>query len=118
MHYVLTLHYRDGEGPEMGTPEFEAEMKVWNAINEEMKAAGVMLGAGGLSPETATTVRTADGVETVTDGPFAETKEVLFSFYVIDVEDLDAALAWARKMPATKYGSVQSHASPYGFQAA
>ncbi len=54
--------------------------------------------------------------ETVTDGPFAETKEILFSFYLIDVEDLDAALAWARKMPAAEYGSVQIHAAPHGFQ--
>ncbi|RKQ91600.1 hypothetical protein C8N24_1423 [Solirubrobacter pauli] len=118
MHYVLTLHYRDGEGPEMGTPEFEAEMKVWNALNDEMKAAGVIVGVGGLSPETATTLRTRGGEEIVTDGPFAETKEILFSLYVIDVEDLDAALAWARRMPATEYGSVQIHASSYGFQTA
>ena len=44
---------------------------------------------------------------TVTDGPYAETKEILFSFYMIDVEDLDAAIAWAQKMPAAEYGSVE-----------
>lgn len=43
----------------------------------------------------------------MTDGPYAETKEVLFSFYVIDVEDLDAAIAWAEKTPAAKCGSVE-----------
>ena len=118
MNYLLTLHYRDGEGPEMGTPAFDAEMKVWNALNEEMKASGVMVGGSGLAPETVTTLRTKAGEETVTDGPFAETKEILFSFYLIDVEDLDAALAWARKMPAAEYGSVQIHAAPHGFQTA
>ena len=46
----------------------------------------------------------------MTDGPYAETKEILFSFYIIDVEDLDAALAWPARMPATEYGSVEIHA--------
>ena len=51
------------------------------------------------------------GELTVTDGPYAETKEILFSFYVVDVEDLDAAIALAARMPAVKYGSVQIHAT-------
>jgi len=102
MHYLMTLTYRDGEGPQEGTPEFDAEMKVWGAINEELKAAGQMVAASGLKPETATTVRG----DVVTDGPYAETKEILFSFYIVDVEDLDAALALARRMPASQYGSV------------
>ena len=55
MQYLLTLTYRDGEGPQEGTPEFDAEMKVWGAINEELKAAGQMVAASGLKPETATT---------------------------------------------------------------
>jgi hypothetical protein len=45
----------------------------------------------------------------VTDGPYAETKEVVFSFYIIDVDDLDAAIAWAAKTPAAKYGSIEIH---------
>ena len=106
MQYLLTMTYRDGEGPEMGTPSFDAEMKVWNALNEELRASGQVLGASGLNPETATTVRTRDGEAVITDGPYAETKEILFSFYMLDVEDLDAAIATARRMPATEYGSV------------
>ena len=102
MQYLLQFTYRPGEGPEEGTPEFDAEMKVWGAINEELKAAGQMVAASGLKPETATTVRG----DVVTDGPYAETKEILFSFYIVDVEDLDAALALARRMPASQYGSV------------
>ena len=102
MQYLLTLTYRDGEGPQEGTPEFDAEMKVWGAINEELKAAGQMVAASGLQPETATTVRG----DVVTDGPYAETKEILFSFYIVDVDDLDAALALAKRMPASRYGSV------------
>jgi hypothetical protein len=107
MHYLLLLTYRPGEGPEEGTPEFDAEMARWGAINEEMRSAGVAVAGSGLQPEATTTVRAKDGDVTLTDGPFAETKEVLFSFYIIDVEDLDAATAWAAKMPAAEYGSVE-----------
>jgi hypothetical protein len=107
MQYLLTLTYRDGEGPQEGTPEFDAEMEIWGALNTELRGAGQMLVASGLKPETATTVRTSGGGDVViTDGPYAETKEILFSFYAIEAEDLDAAIAIARKMPATEYGSV------------
>ena len=59
--------------------------------------------------EATTTVRAPQGNVVVTDGPFAETKEVVFSFYIIDVEDLDAAIEWAAKTPAAKYGSIEIH---------
>jgi hypothetical protein len=113
MQYLLTMTYRDGEGPQEGTPEFDEEMKVWGAINAELKANGQMVAGSGLKPETATTLRG----DVVTDGPYAETKEILFSFYIIDVEDLDAALAVARKMPAAGYGSVTITATT-GFELA
>ena len=102
MQYLLTMTYRDGEGPQEGTPELADEMKVWGAINEELKSAGQMVAGSGLKPETATTVRG----EVVTDGPYAETKEILFSFYIVDLPDLDAAIALARRLPASQYGSV------------
>jgi hypothetical protein len=102
MQYLLTMTYRDGEGAQEGTPEFAEEMKAWGAINEELKAAGQMIAGSGLKPETATTVRG----EVVTDGPYAETKEILFSFYIVDLPDLDAAIALARRLPASQYGSV------------
>jgi hypothetical protein len=107
MQYLVTLTYRDGEGPEMGTAAFDEEMKVWHALTDELRAAGQLLGVSGLKPETATTVRAPQGGDVVvTDGPNAETKEILFSFYMLDVEDLDAAIALARRMPAAEYGSV------------
>jgi hypothetical protein len=109
MRYLLMLTYRLGEGPQEGTPEFSAEMERWGALNEEMKAAGVMITASGLHPDAATTVRETGGEVTITDGPFAETKETLFSFYILDVEDLDAATGWAARMPAVAYGSVSVH---------
>ena len=105
--YLVFLTFRPGEGPQEGTPEFDAEMARWGALNNELREAGVVLGGSGLHIDAATTVRRArDGELTVTDGPFAETKETLFSFYMLEVEDLDAAIAWAAKMPAAEYGSV------------
>jgi hypothetical protein len=107
MQYLLLLTFREGAGPQEGTPEFDAEMARWGELNQELRAAGVVIGASGLHLDAATTVRRRDGELAVTDGPYAETKEILFSFYMLDVEDLDAATAWAAKMPAVEYGSVE-----------
>ena len=68
----------------------------------------VIVGGAGLKGTTsATTVRSANGTRSVHDGPFAETKEQLGGFYLIDVADLDAAIAIAKKMPLTKDGSIE-----------
>jgi hypothetical protein len=107
MQYLLMLHFPPGHGPQEGTPEFDDEMRRWAELNSEMRSAGVMVAASGLRVDATTTVRTRDGELTVTDGPYAETKEVLFSFYVVDVDDLDAATAWAAKMPSAEYGSIE-----------
>jgi hypothetical protein len=107
MNYLITLHYRDGEGPSEGTPEFDAEMDIWHGLNQELKDAGLLVAASGLQPESATTVR----ADAITDGPFAETKEILFSFYILNLENLDEATKWAQRMPAAQYGSVTIHAT-------
>ena len=106
MQYLLLLTYRPEDNTQEGTPEFDAEMKRWGEINAEIREAGAWVGAAGLKSDAATTVRAPQGDVVVTDGPYAETKEVLFSFYILDVEDLDAAIAWAAKTPAVEYGSV------------
>ena len=106
MKYLLLLRFAPGVGPEEG-PELEVEMKRWGALNEEMQAAGVLAGGAGLALDSATTVRVAEGDRVLTDGPFAETKEVLFSYYLLDLPDLDAAVDWAAKMPCAAYGSVE-----------
>ena len=105
MHYLIMLHFPEGAGAQEGTPEFDAEMARWGELNEEMKQAGVMVGASGLEIDAVTTVRRRDGEVAVTDGPYAETKEILFSFYILDVADLDEATKWAAKMPSAEYGS-------------
>jgi hypothetical protein len=78
--------------------ERDASFARVGAVNDEMKAKGVWVFAGGLlSSDSATVVRVQNGATTMTDGPFAETKEQLGGFWVIEVDDLDAALAWAEK---------------------
>lgn len=108
MKYMLLLRFPPGSGPQEGTPEFDAEMDAWGAVNDALKAAGAWIAAAGLELDAAaTTLRAPQGERVLTDGPFAETKELLFSYYVIDVADLDAAVEWAAKMPVADYGSVE-----------
>src|SRR4051794_24019894 len=102
MHYLMLLTFRPGAGPQEGTPEFDAEMTGWGELNQELRDAGVVVGASGLHVDATTTVRANGGEPVVTDGPYAETKETLFSFYVLDLPDLDSATAWAAKMPAAE----------------
>lgn len=80
----------------------------WSAYAGGVAQSGVMVSGAGLQPpETATTLRIRDGKRQVHDGPYAETKEMLAGFFVIDVPDLDAALEWAAKSPSASYGSVE-----------
>ncbi|WGX95881.1 YciI family protein [Nocardioides sp. L-11A] len=108
MKYMLLLRHEPTAGPAEGTPEFDAEMTSWGEVMGELGRSGSMIAAHGLDTEaTATTVRIRNGESLVSDGPFAETKEAFFSYIIIDVADLDAALGWARKMPNVTYGSVE-----------
>ena len=78
------------------------------AYGEALQAAGVFVGGGGLeSPLSATTVSVRDGKRQVHDGPYAETKEFLAGFGIIDVPDLDAALEWAARHPAAGYATIE-----------
>jgi hypothetical protein len=102
MKYMLTI-FGDESGMEDASPEdMKASMDAWNNVTEELKSSGAFEAGEGLQPSTtATTVRVPDGGgdPAVTDGPFAETKEQLGGFYLIDVENLDEALDWAKKLP-------------------
>jgi len=79
------------------------------ALSAEMREAGVLLGGDGLEGvATATTIVTgAGGAQTLHDGPFAETHEQLGGYYLLDVADLDAAIAWARRVPVVEGGKVE-----------
>ena len=101
MKYLLTL-YMDETRRANATPEELVEgMKRWDAYTTEAKDAGAFLGGEGLEPTaTATTLELRpDGDTLVTDGPYAETKEQLGGFYLLECADLDEAIAWARKIP-------------------
>ena len=106
MKYMLTLIGPEG-GWEDTTPEqMKAELDRWSAYSQELVDAGAFIAGEGLQESaTATTVRIADdGERLVTDGPFAETKEQLGGFYLIECRDLDEALEWAMKVPASGGG--------------
>jgi hypothetical protein len=101
MKYLLALIGDESRFAEM-TPDQQAEsMKTWDAYTRATIDAGVHLGGEGLQPSsTATTVRLSVDVEPiVSDGPFAETKEQLVGYYLLDCKDLDDALAWAKRIP-------------------
>jgi hypothetical protein len=97
--YLLSVHSVEGEaGDPMTEEEMQQFMKQVNDLEEEMRSAGVWLFGGALhEPDTATVVRMAQGEALTTDGPFAESKEHLGGFYIIEAEDLDAAVSWASK---------------------
>lgn len=107
MKYALLLYSSEDAGPQ-GEEAMVEEMPKWFAFTEELDQAGKNLGGEALLPAAmATTVKVRDGQRITTDGPFAETKEVLGGFYIIDVENLDEAMAWAEKIPSAPYGSVE-----------
>ncbi len=109
MKYLLLL-YGDEAAYDNQSPEEAAEtMSAYTAFDEELTAAGVLRGGEGLEPtSSAVTLRYADGAPVRTDGPFAETREQLGGFYVLECKDLDEALAWAAKVPElSDNGSVE-----------
>jgi hypothetical protein len=108
MKYLCTI-YGEESGWGDATPEQMAEvMAAYNAFSEEAGAAGVILGGEGLEPTSAaTTVRVRDGERVLSDGPFAETKEQLGGFYLLECASLDEAIDWAAKIPGAATGSVE-----------
>ncbi len=95
--YLLSVYQPDGPPPPPA--ELEKIMKDLDTLNEEIKAAGAWVFTCGLFPaDTATVVRPADGEMLMTDGPFAEGKEHMGGFTIIQAPDLDAALEWGRKL--------------------
>ncbi|PIE25795.1 MAG: hypothetical protein CSA58_00235 [Micrococcales bacterium] len=100
MQFMLQYFYDPSAEPPQDSPEAGCEVQEWMALAKAMAEAGVAVwGAPLLPPETATTLRKTQGSFATTDGPFAEAKEILGGFDVIEVADLDAALEWARRVP-------------------
>ena len=108
MQYLLLIY--GNETAMLNTPKEASNqiMAAYTAYTEAMKKAGALLGSNRLRPTSeATTVRAPSGRQTVLDGPFAETKEQLAGYYLIEAPDLDAALSWASRCPAAQHGAVE-----------
>jgi hypothetical protein len=105
---MLLIYSDPANGPAEGTPEAEAQMQKWFTYTEDLQASGAHVSGEALQPPaTATTVAVRNGERVVSDGPFADTKEWLGGYYVIEAPDLDAALDHAAKMPNIDYGTVE-----------
>jgi hypothetical protein len=107
MRYLLLI-YGTETNEESSPDEMAAVMQAYNAFTDHAKGTGAYLGGEALEPtETATTVRVRDGQTLTTDGPFAETKEALGGYYLVDAKDLDEAIDLAARIPGARNGSVE-----------
>ncbi|MEM9473886.1 MAG: YciI family protein [Pseudomonadota bacterium] len=112
MQYTFLLYSNPADFAQMTQDDWVEMKAVYGKYIAALQEAGVFVGTDWLHPvDTATTITLKDGEKRIHDGPFAETKETLGGYFVIDVPDLDAALAWAEKCPAARAGSIEIRAS-------
>lgn len=108
MQYLLLIYSDEKIGANMGEAERQQLTADYMAYTQKLITAGVMRAGDALLPtSSATTVRVRGKETLTTDGPFAETKEALGGYYLVDVENLDEALKWAARIPSAKYGSIE-----------
>jgi hypothetical protein len=108
VRYMLLIYTNEASEPQQGSQEYTQYFQDYGTFTEEVNKAGAFLAGDALMPvSTATTVRVREGKALTTDGPFAETKEQLGGFYMLNCKDVDEALAWAAKIPGAKYGSIE-----------
>jgi hypothetical protein len=108
MRYMLLIYNDPTVQAKMSEAEQNANTNEYYAYTQELAKSGKMGAGEALMPATdATTVRVRNGKKVTTDGPFAETKEFLGGFYIVDCKDLDEAIEWAAKIPDAKYGSIE-----------
>jgi len=109
MQYMLLI-YGDSStrADSLSEADRNAMYAAYGAFTEELRGKGAMVGGDALAPtSTATTVRVRDDETLITDGPFAETKEQLGGYYLVEAESLDEAIEWAAKIPGAKWGSIE-----------
>jgi hypothetical protein len=116
MKYALLIYSDEKHWENMPDAERGEVLRRYMALSEDLRKRGQLVAAEPLdATTTASTVKLRDGKPLVTDGPFAETKEQLGGFYVVDVPDLDAALAIAARIPSAEVGSIEVRPIPsYG----
>ena len=108
MQYALLIYSAEDAWAALTEDERNGLHAEYGALTQELQSAGVMVSGAPLEAiGTATTVRARGGETLTTDGPFAETKEQLGGFYIVDVESLDEALEWAAKVPSVRHGSIE-----------
>lgn len=108
MQYILMLYTEETGWSRLTQAEQQNAMAAYNAFTEALTKAGALKAVDRLQPaSTATTVRIANGKSQVLNGPYADSKEQLGGYYIIEVPDLDAALSWAARCPAASHGIVE-----------
>jgi hypothetical protein len=108
MKYLCLIYSTESQWETMPRAEYAAVRDEYFAFTEEIRGQGKCVAAEGLQPtRTATTVRVRNGKISTTDGPFAETKEQLGGFYLIDAEDLNDAIQVASRIPSARYGAIE-----------
>jgi hypothetical protein len=108
MRYLCLLHINEDDMPEPGSPEAEELFGAYLAVTEAMARAGVLVDSAPLRPvRSATTVRVRGGETLLTDGPYAELKEQLGGYTLLECADLDEALRWVAQLPAAARGAVE-----------
>src|SRR5215468_9747408 len=108
MKYILMDYVREAGWPELTREDQERWLGAYKAYMQAMSDAGVLKSSGGLKPTSmATTVRVRNDKAQVLDGPYADSKEQLGGFHIIEVDDLDAAISWAARSPTALHGIVE-----------
>jgi hypothetical protein len=108
MKYLALVYYEEKTIDAMTQSEWQSLNRECVACGEDLRASGHMIGGNALHPtSTATSLRVRDGKMVITDGPFAETKEQLAGFYMLDARDLNEAIQLASKIPPARLGSIE-----------
>lgn len=116
MRYTLLLQYPEMSSDEVGPDAWQEAMRAFDAYAKALEAEGSLISAEVLQPSSSTTtVRAGSDGLVVQDGPFADTKEKLGGTFVIEVDDLDAAIAWAGRAPSVAWGAVEIRPSATHF---
>jgi len=108
MKYLCLIYSDETQWPMLSKPEIDKMMSEYREFTSGIQASGHYIGGNRLEPtQAASTVRVRNGKVSTTDGPFAETKEQLGGFYLLNCKDLDEAIEWAAKIPGANGGSIE-----------
>src|SRR5579863_1988013 len=108
MQYMLLIYQKETDAFQQDKAAMAKVYQEYQTLNEDLKKRGLFISNHGLKPHTAaTTVKVRDGKTVTTDGPFAETREQLGGYYVVEAKDLDEAIGIAERIPSARWGTVE-----------